>query len=108
MKIDKHEEVLKEVLDEIGSSLRDRDGILAHQRRLAFILSMGSINLLELYFHKEGIMKEGSKINHQWFKKKTETVFEKLQNQVAKSHGFTMVNHKMELYGYCKRCKCKK
>ena len=33
---------------------------------------------------------------------------EKLQNQVAKSHGFTMVNHKMELYGYCKRCKCKK
>lgn len=33
---------------------------------------------------------------------------EKLQRQVAKLHGFMMTNHKMELYGLCKRCKGEK
>lgn len=30
---------------------------------------------------------------------------EKLQVQAANSHGFVITSHKMELYGYCKRCK---
>lgn len=29
---------------------------------------------------------------------------EKLQDRVCKKHKFTLVNHKMELYGYCERC----
>lgn len=29
---------------------------------------------------------------------------EKLQEDVAKEHGFEVKNHKMELYGYCKKC----
>lgn len=32
---------------------------------------------------------------------------EKLQEEVAKKHNFTIVHHKMELYGYCSRCQSK-
>ena len=32
---------------------------------------------------------------------------EKLQEEVAKEHGFEVKNHKLELYGYCKKCKGK-
>ena len=30
---------------------------------------------------------------------------EKLQEEVAKQHGFKVKNHKLELYGYCKKCR---
>lgn len=30
---------------------------------------------------------------------------EKLQDEVAKQHGFEVKNHKLELYGYCKKCR---
>jgi Fur family ferric uptake transcriptional regulator len=30
---------------------------------------------------------------------------EKLQAEVAKNHGFTIINHKLELYGICAKCK---
>lgn len=30
---------------------------------------------------------------------------EKLQEDVAKQHGFEVKNHKLELYGYCKKCR---
>ncbi len=33
---------------------------------------------------------------------------EKLQDQVAREHGFTVVRHNMELYGYCRKCNTKK
>jgi len=29
---------------------------------------------------------------------------EQLQSEMAKKHGFTVVNHKLELYGYCSEC----
>jgi Fur family ferric uptake transcriptional regulator len=29
---------------------------------------------------------------------------EKLQDEVAKKHGFTLTRHKMELYGVCRKC----
>jgi Fur family ferric uptake transcriptional regulator len=29
---------------------------------------------------------------------------ERLQEQVASEHGFTVTRHNMELYGYCKKC----
>ena len=83
MRQERHEEILKEVLDEIEAALKDKRGLLAHQRRLAFSLSLGAVNLLELNFHKLGIIKEGSKINHAWFKKGKEKVFEHLQGQVT-------------------------
>lgn len=30
---------------------------------------------------------------------------EKLQSEVANQHGFTIMNHKLELYGFCRKCK---
>lgn len=30
---------------------------------------------------------------------------EKLQDEVAKQHGFEVKNHKLELYGYCIKCR---
>ena len=83
MKKEGHEEILKEVLDEVEEASKDERGLLSHQRRLAFILSLGAANLLELYFHKLNIAKEGAKINHLWFKRKKERIFEKLQNQIV-------------------------
>lgn len=32
---------------------------------------------------------------------------EKLQDQVAREHGFTVTRHNMELYGYCRKCNAK-
>ncbi|MBI2507406.1 hypothetical protein HYV89_00445 [Candidatus Woesearchaeota archaeon] len=83
MRRERHEEALKEVLDEIEVALNDKNGLLMHQRRLAFSLSLGAVNLLELYFHKLDVMKEGSKIDHTWFKRKKERVLEILQKQIT-------------------------
>ena len=52
MKEERHIETLKEVLDEIETALKDVRGRVSHQRRLAFSLSLGVVNLIELYFHK--------------------------------------------------------
>lgn len=83
MKKEKHEDILKEVVDEIDAAVKDQRGLVAHQRRLAFSLSLGATNLLELHFHNLDIIKEGSKINHLWFKKKKERIYERLQKQIA-------------------------
>ncbi len=83
MRKERHEEVLKEVLDEIGSALNDKGGLVSHQRRLAFSLSLGAVNLLELHFHILNIMKEGSMIDHSWFKRNRKNVLEKLGKQVT-------------------------
>ena len=83
MKKEKHEEILNEVIDEIETALKDQRGLIAHQRRLAFALSLGGIQLLELYFHKLNIIKEGSRINHRWFKRKEESIKEYLQKQIT-------------------------
>ena|SRR3989344_1238254 len=87
MKKEKHEEILNEVLDEVESALNDKRGLLSHQRRLAFSLSLGAVNLIELYFHKLNIIKEGTKIDHTWFKRNEERVSEKLQNQITSQIG---------------------
>lgn len=83
MKIEKHEETLKEVLDEIDAALKDNKGLLSHQRRLAFSLSLGASSLLELYLHKLNVAKEGSTMNHLWFKKRKEKILEQLQKQIV-------------------------
>jgi hypothetical protein len=82
MRIEKHIEILREVEDEINSSMKDPEGLIKHQRRLAFMISMGVTELVEIYFHKLGIIKEGSRIKHEWFKKKT--IRELLSGQIIK------------------------
>ena len=83
MRKERHEEVLKEVLDEIGSALNDKQGLLIHQRRLAFSISLGAVNLLELHLHNLNIMKVGSMIDHTWFKRSKKNVLDKLEMQIT-------------------------
>ncbi len=68
-------------MDEIKTALEDSRGVEKHQRRLAFLLSTGSTELIELYLHKVGIMKPGARIKHTWLRRKN--VKEKLKNQVT-------------------------
>ena len=79
---EKNEEAIKEVFDEIESSLKDPNGIILHQRRLAFSLSLGVVCLLENYLEKLNISKPGSKINHLWLKKKKENAKKLISNQI--------------------------
>jgi len=74
--------IIKEVIDEIESALKDTKGIIAHQRRLAFSLSLGSVSLIEIYLKKRNILKPGAKINHLWLKKKKENVKKLISNQI--------------------------
>lgn len=68
MRIEKHREVLEEVSQTIKDALDDPAGLLAHQRRLIAMLSLGASQLLEIYFHKLDVIKPGTQIKHEWFK----------------------------------------
>ena len=72
-----------EVMDEIESSLKDPKGVVSHQRRLAFCLSFGIANLIEYYLKKENVLKQGHRVDHQWFKRKKENVIEILSDKVT-------------------------
>ncbi len=81
MRIEKHIESLTEVIDEIQTALQDPKGLQAHQRRLALMLSVGISDLIELYFHRLGIMKPGAKIKHNWLKRKD--IKDRLKRQIT-------------------------
>lgn len=81
VRLEKHEESIEEVLDEIQTALEDPKGLKSHQRRLAMMLSLGAAELIEVYFHKLDIMKPGARIKHNWMKKKTP--HQKLKNQIT-------------------------
>jgi len=81
MRLEKHMDGLKEVLREIESALEDAGGLVSHQRRLAAMLSLGICDIVEIYFHKLGIMKEGARIKHNIFKKGN--MEELLSNQIT-------------------------
>jgi hypothetical protein len=80
---EKYKEIFDEVMDEIESSLKDSRGITAHQRRLAFSLSFGMINLLEFYLNKLNVLKPGAKINHLWLKKKRDNAKKLISSQIT-------------------------
>lgn len=82
MEEDKLKSDFDEVSDEIDSALKDSRGLLFHQKRLAFCLSDGICNILENYLNKKGALKPGSKINHQWLKKKKENVLKILSERL--------------------------
>ncbi len=85
MEVKKHLEILKEVMDEIEAAQHDPHGLLHHQRRLALMLSLGVCELIEIYFHKQNIIKSGSRIKHDWFRQKR--IKEKLEEQLITSIG---------------------
>ncbi|MEK6857416.1 MAG: hypothetical protein AABX39_02395 [Nanoarchaeota archaeon] len=99
MKLDKHIIALREVIDEINSALEDEEGLIRHQRRLALMISLGMAELIEIYFHKLHIMKEGSRIKHDWLKKKD--IKEILSNQITSS--IDSVEEINELLKICKK-----
>ena len=83
MRLEKHRNALQEVMDEIQTSLEDPKGLVAHQRRLATMLSIGTCELIEIYFHKLGVMKGGGRIKHTMFRRKDSE--DRLSNQIITS-----------------------
>ena len=81
--MDKNNNKIDEVSDEIDSALKDPRGLRFHQKRLAFCLSDGVCQLLEYYLRKKDALKPGSKINHQWLKKKKENVLDILSDRLV-------------------------
>lgn len=81
MKIEKHIEAIKETLDTINSALEDEEGLIKYQRRIALMISLGIAELVELYFHKLNIIKEGARLKHDWFKKRD--IKKILSNQIT-------------------------
>ncbi len=79
----KKQEIIEEVLDEIRAAAQDPRGLKAHQRRLMLTLSLGAGTLLEQHFRKLNLWKEGSQLNHLWFRRKKETLIQQLQNQIT-------------------------
>ena len=72
MKLESHKKAIAETLAEISSALEDPRGLVSHQIRLASMLSVGTVNLIELFLHGKGILKEGAKIDHRWLKREKE------------------------------------
>ncbi len=78
-----NKKIIEEVLDEIGSALKDPKGIQSHQRRIAFSLSLGIVALIESYLENLNVLKSGAKINHSWFKKKKGNVKKLISNLIT-------------------------
>lgn len=98
MRIKKHIEILKEVMEEIESALSDPGGLVKHQRRLAMMLSIGVAEIMEVYFHKKDAMKTGSRIQHQWFKLSKKNLVRKISQQISKPlDKIENIDHLMEL-----------
>lgn len=79
----KNIELIKEVTDEIESALKDPIGLVSHQRRLAFLLSLGTVALIEDYLSKLNVFKSGAKIDHRWLKKNKNNVKALISNQIT-------------------------
>jgi uncharacterized protein YehS (DUF1456 family) len=78
-----NKDIFKEVEEEVNSALNDSKGVASHQRRLAFVLSLGTVCLIEEYLEKLNIFKVGAKINHEWLKKKKENAKKFIERQIT-------------------------
>lgn len=79
----KSEQEIDEISDEIEGALKDSRGVNAHQKRLAFCLSLGITNLLENYLKKKQVLKHGYKIDHRILKKKKENAMKILSGKLT-------------------------
>lgn len=66
MKEEKHLEILREVEETLREALQARD-IRSHQRRLVAMLSLGSQQVVEIYLHRQGAIRPGAHVKHDWF-----------------------------------------
>jgi|SRR3989344_5920563 len=74
---------IDEVNDEIESALKDPRGIISHQKRLAFCLSDGTVNLLEQYLKDKNVLKSGYKVDHRIFKKNKQNTKKILKTKIT-------------------------
>ena len=81
--IKKEDDPINEVKDEIDSAIKDPRGLVFHQKRLAFCLSLGITDLLERYIKNKNALKPGEKIDHRWLKKSKPNFKEILANKVT-------------------------
>lgn len=79
---EENKKIIEETIDEINSALQDSKGIQSHQRRVSFLLSLGSVALIEIYLEKQKVFKSGGKINHLWLKKSKENAKKLISNQI--------------------------
>ena len=82
MQEEKHEDALNEVIDTIDESLKGN--MLNYQRRLMFMISIGSQHLLELYLHRLHVIKPGAQIKHEWFKLNDKNIKSRLSLIITK------------------------
>jgi len=86
-----------EVNDEIEAALKDSKGVVAHQKRLAFCLSIGVVDILENYLRKKNVLRQGVKIDHRWFKKKKENVVELLGERLTSLEGLDKLDKMLDV-----------
>ena len=68
MKIEDHLKNLKESLEVIDESIEK--GIAERQRNIGFNASASSIDMLEIFLHKNSLIDPGFLIKHEWFNSK--------------------------------------
>lgn len=67
MQEEKHMAALTEVRETIDEALKDPRGLLPRQRRIIAALSLGVQHLAGLWMHRQGAMKPGACVKHEWF-----------------------------------------
>lgn len=72
MKIESHQERLKESLDLIKESIEK--GIVKRQRTIGFNTSAASADMLEILLHKKNFIDPGFVLKHEWLKSKNKTI----------------------------------
>lgn len=65
MKAEDHLRNIRESLEVIKESIQK--GIQERQRTIGFNVSVASVEMLEVFLHKEGIINPGTLIKHNWF-----------------------------------------
>jgi len=83
----KHIAALVEVREAIDEALKDQRGLLPRQRRLMSMLSLGTQHLIEVWLHKNGAIKPGASVKHEWFKSEGRNLRMKLTGIVTKDVG---------------------
>lgn len=84
MQNEKHVAALQEVETTIREALESSQGLLAHQRRLMLMLSLGVQHSIELYLHKKAALKPGAQVKHEWFKLSDRNIQQRLQPNLTK------------------------
>ena len=65
MRIEDHLRNINESLEVIKECIQK--GILERQRSIGFHTSVASVEMLEVFLHKENLLNPGATLKHEWF-----------------------------------------